>query len=158
MIGLTIGTGLGSGIIIDKKLHAGKNGGAGEFGSIGYLDHNYEYYGSGQFFKNVYQTEGETVFMRAKEGDREAIKMYEEMGFHLGNFMKLLLFSLDIELITVGGSVRQAWPWFSKAMWKQLQTFPFKNSLKHLKIELSELENAAILGAASLYTDFGNKH
>ncbi|HCN83095.1 MAG TPA: sugar kinase, partial [Sphingobacteriaceae bacterium] len=36
MIGLTIGTGLGSGIIIDKKLHAGKNGGAGEFGSINY--------------------------------------------------------------------------------------------------------------------------
>ena len=157
MIGLTIGTGLGSGIIIDKKLHAGKNGGAGEFGSIDYLNHNYEYYASGLFFKNVHQTEGETVFKRASEGDPEAIKMYEEMGFHLGNFIKLLLFSLDVELITLGGSVRHAWPWFGKAMWEQVQTFPFKNSLKHLKIELSELENAAILGAASLYTDFQNK-
>jgi glucokinase len=157
MIGLTIGTGLGSGIIIDKKLHAGKNGGAGEFGSIDYLEHNYEYYGSGQFFKNVYNTEGETVFKRASEGDADAIKMYEEMGLHLGNFIKLLLFSLDVELITLGGSVRSAWPWFSKTMWEQVNTFPFKNSLKHLKIELSELENAAILGAASLYTDFKNK-
>lgn len=156
MIGLTIGTGLGSGIIIDKKLHAGKNGGAGEFGSIDYLEHNYEYYASGQFFKNVHQTEGETVFRRASEGDPEAIKMYEEMGFHLGNFIKLLLFSLDVELITLGGSVRHAWPLFGTAMWEQVGTFPFKNSLKHLKIELSEIENAAILGAASLYTDFKN--
>lgn len=156
MIGLTIGTGLGGGIIIDRKLYAGKNGGAGEFGSIDYLEHNYEYYASGQSFKNIYDIDGEIVFKRASAGDPEAVKMYEEMGFHLGNFIKLLLFSLDVELITLGGSVRSAWPWFGKAMWEQVNTFPFKNSLKHLKIELSELENAAILGAASLYADFKN--
>jgi glucokinase len=50
LTGLTIGTGLGSGIIINKKLYEGKNGGAGEFGMIDYLDKNYEYYSSGQFF------------------------------------------------------------------------------------------------------------
>ena len=48
MIGLTIGTGLGSGIIIDKQLFSGCNGGAGEFGMMEYLDHCYEYYASGQ--------------------------------------------------------------------------------------------------------------
>lgn len=57
MIGLTIGTGLGSGLILNKKLYNGKNCGAGEFGMIDYLDKYYEYYASGQYFKNVYQTD-----------------------------------------------------------------------------------------------------
>ena len=54
MLGITIGTGLGTGIIIDKKLYSGKNGGAGEFGMAEYLDKYFEYYASGQFFENVY--------------------------------------------------------------------------------------------------------
>jgi len=61
MIGLTIGTGLGSGIIINKKIYACKAGGAGEFGMIPYLKHFYEYYAGGQFFNNVYGIDGETV-------------------------------------------------------------------------------------------------
>jgi glucokinase len=151
MIGLTIGTGLGSGIIINKKLYPGKNGGAGEFGMVDYLDRCYEYYASGQFFQNIYQTDGEIVFKKAQEGDSGAIKMYEEMGGHLGKFIKMILYSLDIELIIMGGSVRYAWPLFNKSMWTQIQTFFFQKSLKHFKIEISELENAGILGAAALY-------
>ncbi|HRQ49741.1 MAG TPA: ROK family protein, partial [Agriterribacter sp.] len=53
MIGLTIGTGIGAGIIINRRLYAGPNCGAGEFGMVDYLDHCYEYYGSGQFFQNL---------------------------------------------------------------------------------------------------------
>src|SRR6195952_6046552 len=55
MIGLTVGTGVGAGIIINKKLYAGYNCGAGEFGTVDYLDKIYEYYCSGYFFKNVYE-------------------------------------------------------------------------------------------------------
>jgi glucokinase len=157
MIGLTIGTGLGSGIIINKKLYPGKNGGAGEFGMIGYLDHSCEYYASGQFFENVYKIKGEDVFKNAQAGNEEAIKMYEEMGFHLGNAIKIILYALDVELIILGGSVRHAWPWFNKTMWNQIKTLGFQNAVKHLKIEISELENAGILGAAALYYDFENK-
>ena len=58
MVGLTIGTGLGSGIILKGKLYSGKTCGAGEFGMIDYLDHYIEYYASGQFFKNVYDGDG----------------------------------------------------------------------------------------------------
>ncbi len=150
MIGLTIGTGLGSGIIINKKLYAGKNGGAGEFGMVDYLDQCYEYYASGQFFKNVYNIDGEVVFKIAKEGNEDALKMYEEMGRHLGNFIKMLLYSLDVELIIIGGSVRHAFPFFKNAMWKQSEKFPFTRALDHLKIEVSTLENAGVLGAAGL--------
>ena len=51
MVGVTIGTGIGAGIIINGKLYCGPNCGAGEFGMIGYLDKVVEYYASGQFFK-----------------------------------------------------------------------------------------------------------
>jgi glucokinase len=153
MIGLTVGTGLGSGIVLNKKLYAGKNGGAGEFGMIDYLDRYYEYYASGQFFKNVYQTDGEIVFKKAKDGDQMAIKMYEEMGTHLGNAIKTILYALDVELIILGGSVRHAFPYFSKTMWRQIQTFAFQRAVENLKIEISELENSGILGAAVLHYD-----
>ena len=69
MIGLTIGTGLGAGIIINDKLYAGVNCGAGEFGNVEYLDQYVEYYASGQFFENCYQTNGELAYKKALDGD-----------------------------------------------------------------------------------------
>ena len=38
-------------------------------------------------------------------------------------------------------------------MWEQIQTFAFQKSLEKLQIEISELENAGVLGAAALYYD-----
>ena len=153
MVGLTIGTGLGSGLIINKKLYSGKNCGAGEFGMADYLDKCYEYYASGQYFTNVYKTDGEVVFKKAVEGNDQAIKMYEEMGTHLGNAIKTITYALDVELIILGGSVRHAFPYFSKTMWQQLKTFAFQKSIEDLRIEVSVLENSGVLGAAALYDD-----
>lgn len=158
MVGLTIGTGLGSGLILNKKLYSGKNGGAGEFGTADYLDKCYEYYASGSYFTNVYKTGGEVVFKKAKEGDAQAIKMYEEMGSHLGNAIKMILYALDVGLIVLGGSVRHAFPYFSKTMWQQIKTFTFKKTVESLQIEISELENAGVLGAAALFYDMHNKN
>ena len=152
-VGLTIGTGLGSGIIINKKLYTGNHCGAGEFGMIPYLDQCYEYYASGQFFQNVYNENGQDVFKRADQGDTNALNMYAEMGMHLGNAIKTILFALDINLIVLGGSVRKAFPYFSKSMWESIQDFPFKRTVESLKIEVSELENSGIYGAAALYLD-----
>ncbi len=153
MIGLTIGTGIGAGIIINKKLFAGPNCGAGEFGMVDYLDHCYEYYGSGQFFQNVYHTDGEIVFSKALAGDKQALEWYAEMGTHLGNAIKMILYTYDASLIIFGGSVRHAYPFFRECMWQRIQTFAFRKSIEGLKIELSELENSGILGAAGLYHD-----
>jgi glucokinase len=153
MIGLTIGTGLGAGIIINKKLYSGNNCGAGEFGMIDYKDRSYEYYASGLFFQNVYGISGEEVFKRASHGDREALEMYEELGTHLGNALKMILYATDVELIVLGGSVKDAFPYFSGAMQKSLSTFAYKRSVERLVIEVSELENSGILGAAALYYD-----
>jgi glucokinase len=151
MIGLTIGTGLGSGIILNNKLYDGKHGGAGEFGMIQYLEHNYEYYASGLFFQNVYGVQGETVFMKAQEGDPDYLKMYAEMGSHLGNAIVTILYALDVELIVLGGSVRKAWPYFNASMWERVKTFAYQRTREKIRIEVSTLENSGVLGAASLF-------
>jgi glucokinase len=153
MIGLTIGTGLGAGAIVNKHLFAGPNCGVGEFGMVDYLDHNYEYYASGQYFSHVYQLNGEEVFERAKSGDLIAQQYYAELGTHLGNAIKLIMYTYDASYIVLGGSVRLAYSYFQKTMWERIQTFAYSHSVANLKIELSELENAGILGAAGLYLD-----
>jgi len=153
MIGLTLGTGIGGGVIVNRHLYPGHNCGAGEFGMIQYLDHVFEYYGCGQFFQNVYHADGEIVFQKAKAGDKQALQWYKEMGTHLGNTIKAIMYSYDPSLIVFGGSVRFAYPFFQETMWERIRTFAFTRSIGRLRIELSELENSGILGAAALYYD-----
>jgi glucokinase len=153
MVGLAIGTGLGAGLIINRHLYAGHNCGAGEFGMLPYLDQVFEYYCSGQFFQNVYQLDGEDVFKQAKQGDARALQLYAEMGTHLGNAIKTIMYTYDPSLIVFGGSVRFAYPYFQQAMWNRINTFAFTKSISHLTIEISELESSGILGAAALYFD-----
>ena len=150
MVGLTIGTGLGAGIILNGQLYSGMNDAAGEFGMIPYLDKYIEYYASGQFFQNCYDVDGGAVYQQALNGEEKAIRQYQEFGKHLGNAIKTILYALDLECIVLGGSVRHAYPYFSGAMWEQVKTLAFSRTVKQLKIEVSELENGAILGAAGL--------
>ena len=124
---------------------------------VDYLDKYFEYYASGQFFKNIYGIDGEDVLKQAKNGSKEAVSMYEEMGAHLGNAIKMILYAFDMELIILGGSVSQSFSYFSKTMWERLRTFEFKRSVDCLRIEVSELENSGILGAAALHLDLKRK-
>ena len=153
LIGLTIGTGLGAGVIINHHLYAGPNCGAGEFGMVDYLDHCFEYYCSGQYFQNVYHVDGQDVFEKAKSGDVLSRSRYAEMGAHLGNAIKMILYTYDPSLIIFGGSVRHAYPFFQETMWQRINTLAYTKSLAKFRIELSDLENSGILGAAGLYYD-----
>jgi glucokinase len=155
MIGLTIGTGVGAGLIVNKQLYAGANCGAGEFGMVDYLDQNYEYYCSGSFFQNVYGLNGEQVFKDAQKGDAHALKLYRELGLHLGNAIKMVMYTCDPELIILGGSVQHAFAFFEQTMWQRIKTFAFTKSIDRLQIKTSALENAGIFGAAALYYDAG---
>ena len=158
LVGLAIGTGMGAGIIINHQLYAGANCGAGEFGMVDYLDHCFEYYCSGQYFQNVYQVDGEVVFEKAKAGDAKALQWYAEMGMHLGNAIKMIMYTYDTRLIIFGGSVRHAYPFFSKTMWERINGFAYGKSLARFRIEISELEKSGILGAAGLYYNSMKQH
>ena len=153
MIGLSIGTGLGAGIIINHKLYAGINCGAGEFGEVSYLHHNYEYYASGQFFQNFYKTTGKDIFEKALKNDPSALAIFNEFGGHLGNAIKMILFTFDPELIIIGGSIKESFPYYQKSMWESIQTFTYPKSLAKLRIEISELTFPGVLGAGALYYD-----
>lgn len=157
VVGLIVGTGLGAGVITNGKLYSGANCGAGEFGMISYLGHNYEYYASGQFFKNVYKTSGKELFERAKSGDKEALRIFSEFGNHLGEAVKTILYAADPDIIILGGSVSKAYRFFKQAMWKSIKTFVYSLVLKNIKIGVSRVRNIAILGAAALYYDATRK-
>jgi glucokinase len=156
-VGLVLGTGLGGGIILNDKLYEGKNCGAGEFGGIPYLDNNYEYYCSGKFFKNIYQVTALEASCNAENGAKEALTMFNELGIHIGKMIQMVLYSYDPEIILLGGSVSKSFKLFKDSMMATVNEFPFKQTLKSLKIEVSELENGAIFGAASLYYNNLNK-
>jgi len=156
VVGVTIGTGLGSGLIIDNRLYSGTNCGAGEFGMIPFRDRVIEYYASGQFFTNVYAVRGEMLAKRAEQGEEEAVKIFGEFGRNLGEAVKTILYAVDPQLIILGGSVSRSFPLYERAMRETLATFVYPRSLQKLRIQISELPNAAILGAASLCLEFGN--
>ncbi len=153
VIGLIVGTGFAGGIVVDGKLYPGSNCGAGEFGMIPYLESIYEHYCAGQFFTRQVGQTGAELFQRAVEGEREAVKIFAEFGHHLGNGIKAILYAYDPEIVVLGGSVRKAFRYFEEAMWESIHSFAYSNSIKSLKIEVSELEHVAILGAAALHYD-----
>jgi glucokinase len=156
MVGLTLGTGMGAGIIINNGLYSGINCGAGEFGTILYKDHVYEYYCSGQFFKKEFGIEGYKLFEKAKEGDKTSLEIFEQFGIHLGNAIITILFALDPEAIILGGSISRSYPFFKKSMWEQIKTFPYKRTIKNLFIDRTEEPQIALLGAAALFYNAQN--
>jgi len=153
MIGLTLGTGLGAGIMINKRLYPGFNCGAGEFGFFPYMDNILEFYSSGSFFSNVYHLDGVQVFEDAKKGDEQALKLYGELGTHIGHAIKQVMYAYDPQLIVLGGSVRHAYAFFQQTMWQEIKTFVYTKTAERIRVEVSELENSGIIGAAALYYD-----
>jgi len=152
-VGLILGTGLGAGIIANGRLFSGANCGAGEFGMLPYKDRNFEYYACGQYFTNVHGTSGKALAERARKGDAAALAVFNEFGNHLGQAMKAILYAADPEVVILGGSVSRSYSFFKEAMWKAMQDFAYSITLQKIRVEISETENIAILGAAALYLD-----
>lgn len=76
-----------------------------------------------------------------------------ELGFELGYAVMVVLYAYDPELIVMGGSISRAFPLFEKGMRERLGEYAYQHALERVRIEPSEIEHAAILGAAALYLD-----
>jgi len=156
-VGMTMGTGLGAGIIINNHLYSGRYCGAGEFGTIEYRDKTVEAYASGQFFKDQ-NLSGKDLAIKAQLGDKEALRLFNELGEHIGRAIANILFALAPEAVILGGSVSQSFPLFEHGMRSVLENeFPFRRLYQALKIEASELKDSSILGASSLVLDSLNR-
>jgi|TARA_R100000541_G_scaffold47941_2_gene54975 glucokinase len=153
VVGLILGTGFGSGLILNNILYSGNNCGAGEVGMLPYKDSIFEHYCSGQFFEIHKKTSGQELFSKALKGDKEALEAYNEFGAHLGNAIKVVVYAYDPEIIVLGGSVSKAFSFFKESMFEALEDFAYPNSIRNLKITTTERESVAVLGAAALVLD-----
>lgn len=150
VVGLAIGTGLGSGIINEGKLFIGANCGAGEVGPMPYMGKTLEYYVSGNFFKAFYNTTAREMAEKAYKGDSQALQTWEEFGRHMGDALKIVAYAYDPQAVILGGSISKAYSLFEKSMMASMQDFEFPESLKKLKIMVTSNPDITILGAASL--------
>lgn len=150
VVGLTLGTGVGSGIIIDGKLYNGRNTGAGEIGSLPYLDSDYEHYCSSGFFVDHYQLTGKEAAQRAAQGDPVALEIWQVFGSHLGQLMKVILYAYDPEAIVIGGGIASAFSLYAPAMRAAMHDFPYVETLKNIQIRVSQKADISMLGASAL--------
>ena len=156
LVGLTLGSGLGAGVVIDGRLYIGANCGAGELGAVPYREHTIEHYCAAPFFQREAGASGEEVHRRALAGDADALELFARFGDALGHAMLLVLYAYDPEMIVLGGSLSQALPFFETTMRERLEGYAFPHALERLRVVRSEVENAAVLGAAALYLDATN--
>ena len=150
MLGVTLGTGVGAGVIINNELYSGSNTGAGEIGCLPYLEHTYEYYCGSNFFVKFYGMTGKEASQLANAGNAHALKIWEEFGTHMGMLVQAILYVYDPEAIVFGGSIANAYPFFSTQMKKVMAGFDYPKTLKKIKILISNQEDISLLGAAGL--------
>jgi len=161
VIGLTIGTGVGGGIVINKKIFHGRmnagelghtsinfNGIKSKCGNIGCLEEYVSARGIMRIAKGMKAKTPLDVYELALKGNKKAIKVFEKMGFYLGigvvNFVNIF----DPDVIIIGGGISNAWKFFSKSVKETVKERAYVN--KNPIIVKSKLKHAAILGAASL--------
>ena len=158
VVGITLGTGFGGGIVINKKPYHGKNN-AAEFGhtTINYdgpkskcgNDGCIETHVAARGITSIYNKKSDPYSIQklSFKGNIRAIKTYEKMGYYLGIGLTNILYALDPDIIVIGGKISNAWKFFNKSMNKAVKERYFS---KPCKIVKSNLKEAGILGAAAL--------
>ena len=153
MVGLTLGTGMGTGVIINGRLYSGANCGAGEIGMMAHKGLTLEDYCSGQFFQRECGAAGQEVYRRARAGDAESLEAFEQYGSELSEAVMIALYAYDPQAVIFGGSISAAFDLFETGLRRGLERFAYPHVVERLVMAPSTLENAAVLGAAALYVD-----
>jgi glucokinase len=174
---ITLGTGVGGGIIIDNQLYRGAIGTAGEIGHMGVESRGrpctcgsvgcLEQYASATaivrlvaehrpaFADPVLLKENSLtsldVYNAAARGDALSLEVFRVAGFYLGNAIASLVNVLDPEAVVIGGGVAAAWDMFIGPLRHQLQERAFREPAENVKIVRAELgDKAGLLGVAKL--------
>lgn len=150
LVGVTLGTGVGGGLVVDGKLYSGRNTGAAEIGELPFRTHTFEYYCSSVFFEREYGISGKDAAAAARAGDVAMQAVWREFGTSVGTLMKAVMFAYDPDVIVIGGGIASAFELYQPAMIQELSSFPYPESLRNIRIEPSRLVDVAILGAAAL--------
>lgn len=149
-VGITLGTGVGGGIVIDGQVYRGIDTGAGEIGCLPYLDGIYEDYASSQLFKR-WNTTGQAEAEKAGSGDEEAKRRWHEFGSHVGKLLQVILYTYNPEAIIIGGGIAQSYALFENEMLASMRSkFAYPGEAARVKVLFSKLKDCNILGAAQL--------
>jgi glucokinase len=175
---VTLGTGVGGGIILNGDLWRGVNDSAAEIGhmcvdpfggvactcgSRGCL----EVYASAtaivrmtrearpRYPDSVLQTmadlTSEEIYRAGVAGDELALEVFRRMGVYLGIGLANLINILNPEMIVIGGGVVNAWNLFQKHMMHEIAEHAFPLPAAEVKIVPAECgDDAGLLGAARL--------
>ncbi len=147
LVGVTLGTGFGTGIIINRKLYTGSFSTAGELGHIPFNDSELEDYCSGKFFKKQ-GTTGKEAYKNALKNEKEAIKLFNDFGTNLGKAMSIIINAYSPDIIILGGSISNAMRFFKQPMQEEIKSWCFKHA--RTKIRKYKNKDSILLGAAHL--------
>ena len=173
---LTLGTGVGGGIILNKNIWRGEYGMAGELGHITIYPDGHpcpcgnkgclEQYASATGIVRMAMegnppsptfTKGgkegiitaDMIFQLAKEGDRFALEIFQKMGRILGIGIADLVNILNIELFVLGGGVADSWDYFIDSAIDEIKKRTYRITGERVKVVKAELgDDAGIFGAA----------
>ncbi|KRT67550.1 MAG: ROK family protein, glucokinase [candidate division WWE3 bacterium CSP1-7] len=152
VVGLTLGSGLGGGIVFNGALYLGK-GTAGEVGhEIVDLPNRREAedFASAKFFQKFGKSPDE-LRQLAEDGDQTAKQAFNEFGKNLGTIIANLVNLLDPEVIVLGGGIAGAYDFFIEETKKAAAGLIVNPSRKNIEIKKAALGNSAgAIGAAIL--------
>lgn len=126
VIGLTLGTGIGGGIVINKKIYHGRDN-AGEFGHMLMGKYDFEHY-----LKRLKDRSGH-------------IRNYNMLGYYLGLHITSLIHVLDPDIVVVGGGIADNFNKFKEEMNKTIKK---KSMFKPCKVVKAKLKDSGLLGAS----------
>uniref|UniRef100_UPI004056948E ROK family glucokinase n=1 Tax=Agathobacter sp. TaxID=2021311 RepID=UPI004056948E len=178
---VTLGTGVGGGIIIDGKIVAGFNGAGGEIGHITVNKDEIEACNCGQYGcleqygsatgivrlakRKLSKTSDETVlrkydnltakdvFDEAKAGDEVALELVDEVGEILGSAISNIACVVNPEVIVIGGGVSKAGEILISAIKEHFQESCF-HAVHDTKFVIATLGNdAGIYGCVRMVID-----
>ncbi len=158
---LTLGTGVGGGVLLGGELFLGHGGAAAEPGLIS-VDPDgppcrsgnrgsLEQYASLAGLARLSPLDPFELSRQADGGDAEALAVWESYGRWLGIGLSSLLYVLTPELVLIGGGLSAASDHFLPAVWREVEERVLAVSREGLRIRRCALGNGAgRLGAAWL--------
>jgi len=165
LLHLTLGTGVGGGLVRDGAMVSGDSGMALE---IGHLRVNWaadahlcgcggrgclEQYASATAVARAFGQGGDAaqVFAKACAGDTTAIAVYDQAGAILGGAIAQAVKLFDVHTITISGGMIGAWDYFYPALQQSLMENLLPPQQGTVAVRASTLnDQAGLLGAAAL--------
>ncbi len=167
---ITIGTGLGSGLILDGRLWTGCGGFAAEFGHVTVVPDGLEcpcgnhgcleqYVSAGAIVRAFSARENSSAPLDAaglaalaRDGNRAAIAAYEDAGRHLGIALASLVNTLNLEAAIVGGGVAASHDLLFPAIRSEIDRRCFRDIRDAFSVLPGRLgDDSGLLGASALF-------